>query len=321
MRIIEGENELLLTCKSTQDGITILRCETQDDTVRLPAEIDGDPVTALGAYALSERAPDLTGQACFPVRVTCGGPSPVHHADAVRQCILPAGVRSIGSYAFYNCRRLEGLTLPAALTAIGGGLLMNCRALHTIALCAAPDASTCLPKLLGETAAEIDVSFEHSARLIFPAYSEELEDLSPAHIFQRRIHGAGYYYRQCFADGRLRFAEYDRALSELLERHDFAAAVRVAVRRLAQPYALSDAAREAYLACLCAHGRAFACERAAANDSAALHFLLSLGVLDTPAVTAACDAARAGGQTAALSVLLAANGGKQAAGRAKSFDL
>lgn len=58
MRVIEGENELRLTCsRSVSGGIALLRCETQDDIVRLPDEIDGVPVTEVGAYVLSERAP------------------------------------------------------------------------------------------------------------------------------------------------------------------------------------------------------------------------------------------------------------------------
>ena len=41
MRVIEGENELRLTCsRSASGGIALLRCETQDDIVRLPDEID-----------------------------------------------------------------------------------------------------------------------------------------------------------------------------------------------------------------------------------------------------------------------------------------
>lgn len=63
MRVIEGENELRLTCsRSASGGIALLRCETQDDIVRLPDEIDGVPVTEVGAYVLSERVPDLTGK-------------------------------------------------------------------------------------------------------------------------------------------------------------------------------------------------------------------------------------------------------------------
>lgn len=323
MRIIEGENDLLLTCAQVSDGVAILRCETRDDAVALPDEIDGAPVLQLGAYALSERAPDLAGCETFAVRITCGGAQPTHDANAIRSVILPATLQSVGSYAFYNCRRLETITLPQTVTDFGGGALMNCRALRTVVLRAEPAAPTCLQKLLGEHAGELDVRFEGSmpARLLFPAYTEELEDLSPAHIFQRRIHGAGYGYRQCFDAGVLSFRQYDLALTGLLERHDFAVAARVAARRLAVPYALSDAARDAYLDCLRAHGGALLRACAAAGESAAISFLLSLGVLTAADVDAACDTAREKEQTAALSVLLAASGKSAAKGRAKTFDL
>ena len=43
----------------------ILRCETRDPVVLLPDEIDGAPVTALGRYVLSGRAPDLSGRDTF----------------------------------------------------------------------------------------------------------------------------------------------------------------------------------------------------------------------------------------------------------------
>ena len=144
-----------------------------------------------------------------------------------------------------------------SVSAFDGGSLMNCLSLHRIRLLAPPGGATCLPKILGETASELDVRFLHGdacTPLLFPAYTEELEDLSPAHIFQRRIHGAGYSYRQCFDGGVLNFRQYDAALSELLERHDFSVAARVAVRRLAVPFVLSDAAKAEYLTVLRAHG-------------------------------------------------------------------
>ena len=121
MRVIQGENDLLLTCTAVSDGIAILRCETQDDTVTLPSEINGAPVTQLGPYALSERAPDLSGRETFAVRITCGGPEPVHDANAIRAVTLPTALQSVGSYAFYNCRRLETITLPQTVTDFGGG--------------------------------------------------------------------------------------------------------------------------------------------------------------------------------------------------------
>ena len=305
MRCIDGENELILTCETQAEGVCILRCETRDPVVLLPDEIDGAPVTALGRYVLSGRAPDLSGRDTFSVRVTCGGPLPVHEADSIRAVTLPKHARTVGSYAFYNCRSLEELTMTDSVSAFDGGSLMNCLSLHRIRLLAPPGGATCLPKILGETASELDVRFLHGdtcTPLLFPAYTEELEDLSPAHIFQRRIHGAGYSYRQCFDGAALNFRQYDRALSELAERHDFAIAARVAVRRLE-------------------HGGPLACALAKQGDSVSLHVLLSLSVLSDAGIDAACTAAREAGQTAALSVLLAAAGPSKPRGRAKTFDL
>ena len=325
MRTIEGENELLLTCAETPDGVAILRCETRDDAVRLPDEIGGAPVVSLGAYALSERAPDLAGRETFPVRVTCGGPEPVHDANAIRAVTLPRSLQSVGGHAFYNCRRLERLTLTGSVRDFGGDTLMNCHALHFVRLHADPAGPTCLRKILNEYAGELDVLLGldggAQARLLFPAYSEVLEPVTPAHIFQRRIHGAGYGYRECFEAGVFRPHEYDRALESLIARHDFIDAARIAARRLAAPFGLSDGTREAYLDCLRAHGGELARACAAAGESAALTFLLSLGVLTAADVSAACDTARAHEQTAALSVLLAAAGQQQPRGRVKSFDL
>lgn len=324
MHTIEGENDLLLTCTETPDGVSILRCETRDDNLRLPDEIGGAPVTVLGDYALSERAPDFSGRDTFRVRVTCGGPEPVHDANAIRAVTLPKHLRSVGGHTFYNCRRLEQLELTASVRDFGGDTLMNCHALHRIRLHADPAGPTCLRKILGEHMGELDVVIEQGgtqARLLFPAYSEVLEPVTPAHIFQRRIHGAGYGYRECFEAGVFQPHQYDRALSGLLDRHDFSVAARIAVRRLAAPFGLSDAARTAYLDCLRTHGGELAYDCAATGESAALRFLLSLGVLSAQDVAAACDTAREKEQTAALSVLLAATGKTAAKGRAKTFDL
>lgn len=202
---------------------------------------------------------------------------------------------------------------------------MNCRSLRRVTLLASPGSATCLPKILGETAAELDVRFEQNGEAtpaaVAPAYTEELEDLSPAHIFQRRIHGAGYSYRQCFDGAVLNLRQYDRALSELAERHDFSVAARVAVRRLAAPFALSDSAREDYLAVL---------RRTAARSPARLRREATAPRCTSccrseysppPTRTAACNTAREAGQTAALTVLLAANAPAPTRGRAKNYDL
>ena len=143
MRCIDGENELILTCETQAEGVCILRCETRDPVVLLPDEIDGAPVTALGRYVLSGRAPDLSGRDTFSVRVTCGGPLPVHEADSIRAVTLPKQLKTVGSYAFYNCRSLEELTMTDSVSAFDGGSLMNCLSLHRIRLLAPPGGATC----------------------------------------------------------------------------------------------------------------------------------------------------------------------------------
>ena len=82
MRCMDGENEMLLTCREQADGVSILRCETRDPVVLLPDEVYGAPVISLGKYALSGRAPDLAGEKTFSVRVTCGGQHPCGNAPA-----------------------------------------------------------------------------------------------------------------------------------------------------------------------------------------------------------------------------------------------
>ena len=116
MRIIEGENDLLLTCTRVSSGVAILRCETRDDAVRLPDEIDGAPVLQLGAYALSERAPDLAGRETFAAvsythLISCGPAmrSPPFYPAFLTQKLM----RYIG------CSRAGGSSLSASRSDAG----------------------------------------------------------------------------------------------------------------------------------------------------------------------------------------------------------
>jgi hypothetical protein len=48
--------------------------------------------------------------------------------------VIPAGVTSIGDYAFYKCRSLTGITIPAGVTAIGGRAFYECSSLTAITI-------------------------------------------------------------------------------------------------------------------------------------------------------------------------------------------
>ncbi len=330
MNQIIRENEAILLCARQDDGVCILRCRTSDPVISLPDQILGLPVVALGDYLCAEREPDLSQYEVFEVRLTTGdhiGPDPVHNARGIERVILPPTVRAIGSYAFYNCYSLQALTVHAGVQSVGHGALMNCTAFHKIDLYAGEGDRTCLSDLLGQTSGELEVCLHlpgTQARLIFPPFNEELEDLGPAHIFQRRIEGAGYAYRQCIQNGVLSFLQYDGAFERLLRIQDYDTACRIALLRLRWPVGLSAPARADYLECLRAHAGNAVRTLLDSRDVPGLSALLALGTLDRAGLSTACDLARQMGQTEALALLLAAldrTVGRAAPLTQKTYDL
>ena len=65
--------------------------------------------------------------------------NPLCHAHAlyldgklITDLVIPDGVKKIGSYAFEDCYRLEGITLPNSLTTIGFSAFFGCRNLKSV---------------------------------------------------------------------------------------------------------------------------------------------------------------------------------------------
>lgn len=330
MNQIICENEAVLLCTRQQDGVCILRCRTADPILRLPETVGGLPVVALGDYLCAAREPDVSQYDVFEVRLTTGeqvSSAPVHDARAIERVVVPRSVQAIGSYAFYNCYNLQAVTVHAGLRSVGHGAFMNCTAFRQVELYAGERDKTCLPDLLGQTSGEL-LAILHlpqvEARLLFPLFNEELEDLGPAHIFQRRIEGAGYAYRQCIQNGVLSFLQYDGAFERLLRIQDYDTACRVALLRLRWPVGLSAPARADYLECLRAHAENAVRTLLDSRDVPGLSALLALGTLDRTGLSTACDLARQMGQTEALALLLAAldqTVGRVAPFAQKTYDL
>lgn len=320
-----GESELLLTCRRTQEGVTILRCAADTAHIVLPDLVLGQPVTALGPYALSQREPDLSGCAdAFQVHVTCGGTEPQHDASAIRDLVLPAGLKTVGDYAFYNCRNLAHLTLTGSVERLGSDSFMNCP-LQSITLTLGEAGRSCLRPLLADCVADLEVVLRfpsgEEARLFFPAWHEELELLAAPHIFQTRIQGGGYACRQCVQNGVVDFGAYDGCLDRLLAEHDFSAACRMALDRLRWPFRLSAGAKAAYRSVLSDRGAEAVALLLDRRDTEGLSFLLSQKVLSPAQRAAACDAARQRGNTEALALLLEDLRPAPGHGLDKSFDL
>lgn len=312
MKQIPSENEALLFCEQRADGLYILRCQTSDSILKLPNTIEGIPVVGLGDYVCAAREPELSGREIRKIHMTCGQTGlPVHDAKAICHVVLPDTLRVIGSYAFYNCYHFSRLELPAAIQEIGHGAFMNCTNFREVTLRGDAQGRTCLPELLGQVSGEIQAALQLPAgevHLLFPPYQEQWEDLAPAHIFQRRIEGAGYPYRQCFQSGVLSLLEYDMAFERLLRIQDYETAVRVALNRLRWPVGVSAIAHTAYVDCLRSHADAAARVLLHQSDVQGIYALLRLGVLSAQALHKTCDLARQMGQTEVLGILLAAIG-------------
>lgn len=320
-----GESELLLTCRRTAEGVAVLRCAADTAHAVLPDRVLGQPVTALGPYALSQREPDLSGWTdAFQVHVTCGGTEPQHDASAIRDLVLPAGLKTVGDYAFYNCRNLAHLTLTGSVERLGSDSFMNCP-VRSIALDLGADGKSCLRLLLADCLADLEVALRFpdgvESRLFFPAYREELELLAAPHIFQTRIQGGGYACRQCVQNGVVDFGAYDGCLDRLLAEHDFPSACRMALDRLRWPLRLSAGAASAYRAVLSDHGAEAVALLLDHRDTEGLSFLLAQRLLSPAQRAAACDAARQRGNTEALALLLEDLRPAPGQGLDKSFDL
>lgn len=320
-----GESELLLTCLRTPEGIVLLRCAADIPHVVLPDNVLGEPVTALGPYALSSRSPDLSGcPDAFPVHITCGGAPPQHDAGVIRSVALPTRLQAVGDYAFYNCRGLTALTLTGAVERLGSDSFMNCP-LQSVTLALGEDGRSCLRPLLADCTGDLEVDLlfplAERARLFFPAYHEELELLAAPHIFQTRIQGGGYACRQCVQNGVVDFGAYDACLDRLLAEHDFRSASRIALDRLRWPFRLSARAESDYRASLAVHSSEAVGLLLDRRDLEGLAFLLAQRLLSPAQLSAACDTARQRGATEALALLLEELRPAPGRGLEKSFAL
>ena len=94
---------------TVQNGeVYILSCNSEDDVINVPAEIDGKPVTTIYTVAFVN--------------------------TFARQIVIPENVKEIKKMAFKDCSYLEQLTLPQSLVTIEDNAFDSCQALKTVDL-------------------------------------------------------------------------------------------------------------------------------------------------------------------------------------------
>ncbi len=307
--------ELKIQYLSSGDGAEVVSCFGPVSRLRLPDTAGGLPIRGIRPYAFSSEssaAEHLPEGAEIHTASAKGTAVPESRFQFLggrylQEIGLPAGIRSIGEYAFYNCTRLARIRLSGGAVRVGNGAFMNCGDLAEIGFSASSGDQTCLFDLLAEIPGEIRVSFrcgaEHSV-FLFPEYYEESVENGPARIFERKIVGVGYRYRQCFDGDRLKTAEYDRQFSICLPQMEPKTALRIALNRLKYPFNTREAARKQYLAYLAENAAAAALLAVRKDDPDGLSFLAGLGVLDRDSIGAAVEEAAHEGRAECLGVLL-----------------
>lgn len=237
----------------------------------VPEQIEGMRVTEIGAYCFAgrgrERSEKTTEKA--HLRAIAG--------DAVESVHLPKTIRRIGSYAFYQCTRLERLSLYGSLCEVGGDAFMNCHRLHTLTVETGDFQMEGVRQMLAQLSLDIEVSFLKKgtvhARLLFPEYYESYDEIAPAHVFGRNIEGEGFRARQCVRAGEIDFALYDSIFQKACAEERETTLNRLALNRLCYPVELTGEKRQMYESYIKEHAGSVCAAAVCGRDEETVLFL------------------------------------------------
>ena len=123
-------------------GICITGMDGSGAEIRIPAEIEGKPVTEIGAYAfaVTEEAPllDEAEETKLIFEKTEKGqkkaPLSKRSGNALQRLYLPDSIKKIGAYAMAGCNALQVLHLPDTLEKISNHMLSGCTGLLSLGL-------------------------------------------------------------------------------------------------------------------------------------------------------------------------------------------
>ena len=109
----------------TGDEATITGYTGSAESLVIPSELGGKPVTEIGAMAFS-------------------------YCSSLTKATIPEGVTSIGEYAFSYCSSLTEVTIPKSVTSMEDRAFYECKALTTVHYCGTQEDWDALKKNIGE---------------------------------------------------------------------------------------------------------------------------------------------------------------------------
>jgi len=90
------------------------------------------PVTEIGNDAFETSGTSLITSVIIPIGVTSIGTGAFYGCTNLTSITIPDSVTSIGSSAFYNCTNLTSITIPTSVASIGDGAFSGCSNLTSI---------------------------------------------------------------------------------------------------------------------------------------------------------------------------------------------
>ncbi len=127
------------------DGIMLVKCISDSETVVIPQEYDGKPVTVIGPYCFI----DVIDKSMVSKEIfvpECDNTSlkklilpdslleirycAFMHCTSLKEIIIPENVQYIGPSAFLNCYSLSGIKFPERCRMVLRGVCRNCRSLE-----------------------------------------------------------------------------------------------------------------------------------------------------------------------------------------------
>lgn len=245
--------------KRNKTGICIDRVFGYDSIVELPDELEGAPVTELGAYIFSDHIDQkelehikISGKFCEEdgKEVQLPQEMPQASGNQVEEIRLPRCLRKIGRYAFYNCFHLRKLTFYGDMKDLGAGALTGCHQMEKISVETDADGQSGLRDFLTELpetlCVDVMINGEHG-RFWFPEFFEEGVENTPARILENHVHGSGIRYRNSFIHKKLNMLEYDRLFPYAVAWEQEKIVLKLALDRILYPVGMIDEAKDKYL--------------------------------------------------------------------------
>lgn len=270
--------ELQFRWQYVPSGIRILQGFGDLTCIPVPKHIEGTLVTEIGPYCFSasqsrtqehtESSPERDGDhfvsftldrsySLLEERVLTNNSLPPLNGRYLEEIILPDCLEVLHNAAFYNCRKLHTLGLSQKITAIGSDVFTNCSSLTRLLYQGSDKEAQSLSLILGRLEMNLEVLFPGPSGILsgifFPEYYEWLDEVTPAHLFSRSIHGEGFRMRKCFKDHRLDYGKYDACFENATKTESARTLCHTALLRLLWPESLSPEAKGLYKEALKSH--------------------------------------------------------------------